>query len=265
MKRVRLLLSKINNILILFSAKQILLMAGVGLTLANMLLPAEAGDFDAPKYLGDKTMPDKQRQTDKETLTGGAPSVATSAELNVNKGDIQAQRKQPETDYQASYPFTADELWGKLLKLVDLPDGHVTKELVESIFGVTLMLDEEFLRKFHEHRYILKNQYMSLEFAESSATESSFEFKWGKTPGQSHLTFAFPPPGMCIDAHKIMPDIAQRGWEFIRESRRSRDVPRSSVYRKGKMGVLRLEFFPPENCLSGVVIYTIKKADQLVR
>lgn len=257
--------NKLNMPIISFAAKQIFLLAGAGLLLLNMLLPAVAGVLDEPNSFGDKTMSEAQKHADKETPIGRATSIATNTQQGADKGDAQPQKKQPEATNQTPYPFTADELWEKLLKVVELPEGHVTKEQVESIFGVTLKLDEEYLKKFQGHLYNLKTEYLYLGFVENSATESHFEFKWGQIPGQRRAVFPRPPSGMCIKALKIMPGIELRGWELKRETRNIRDILDRNDYRKGKMGVLRMEFFPRDNCLASIDIFTDKLADQFIR
>ena len=174
--------------------------------------------------------------------------------------DVQAN-----TSHEAPYPFTADELWEKLLKLIKLPDGYVAKEQVESVFGVTLNLDEEYLKKFQGHLYNYKTEYLYLGFIENSTSESHFQFMWGQIPGQRRAVFPRPPSGMCIDASKIIPSIVQRDWEIKQEVRNIRDILDRNIYRKGKMGVLRMEFFPRDNCLASIDIFTSKLADKLVR
>lgn len=234
----------------------------IGLLLANMLLPLEACASDTSNFLRDKTMSNIQKQADQKA------SIAVNIEQHANKRAAQVQVKQPETSYEAPYPFTADELWEKLLKVVELPDGYITKERVESIFGVTLKLDEESQKKYQKKVYYLKrgeNWYFDLGVSEYSETETDFYFGWGNTPGERPGLFPPPPPSMCINAFKIMPSIAQRGWNLKFESRMVHDIPNSNDYRKGKMGVLQIGFFPHDNCLVEIKIFATKNADQLVR
>ena len=175
-------------------------------------------------------MSDAQITTDKKA------SIVINKEQRVDKGVSQTQIKQQEENYKTPYPFTADELWGKLLQVVELPDGHVTKENVESIFGVTLKLDEDYLKKFHGYLYNLKDASIYLGYIENSATESHFRFEWGQIAGRRRAVFPRPPYGMCINALEIMPSIEKHGWVLKRETRNIRDLLNRNDYRKGEMG-----------------------------
>ncbi len=244
--------------LIIFSAKRIFSQIGLGLLLANMLFPLEAYAFDASNFLGDKTMSDIQKRADQKA------HIASNNEQHADVNDSNVQVKQPEASYEAPYPFTAEELWEKLLKVVDLPDGHVTKEGVEKIFGVTLKLDEEYLKKFHGYLYYLKDQYIYLTFIEKSETESHFQFEWAQRPGQHPIAFPHPPTGMCINALKITHGIEERGWELKLETRNMRDLLNRNDYRKGELGGLRMEFFPYDNCFASIDIYTNKLVSHFI-
>lgn len=221
---------------------------------------ATAGILLVSNSSGDNTMSNIQKQTTMTTEKGMVESKPHS-----NGASNQMLSKSASSNFEAPRPFTADELWEKILKLVELPDGYISKEQVESVFGVTLKLDEEYLKKFHGHLYSLKTQFIYLGFIENSATESHFKFEWGQTSGQRYVVSPRPPSGMCINAFKIMPSIAQRGWELTRESRNVRDLLDRNDYRKGKMGVLQMEFFPRENCMAKIDIFTDKLADQFFR
>ncbi len=195
-----------------------------------VLLFAGTKSFGSPDISGEKTMTDTQKQT-----------------------------------IQTSQQFTADELWEKLLKVVELPNGYVAREQVENIFGVTLTLDEQYLKKFHAPLYNIKDQPVYLGVVKDSAGDIYFKFEWGQMPGVRRTVFPRSPSGVCIDAYQIMPSITRNGWKLIRETRNIRDILDSNVYRKGETGILRMDFFPKDNCLASIDIYTSKIADQLAR
>lgn len=247
-----------NRHLILFAHRRIFLLILFGLLLTNMLLPMDAHAFDSSSYSGDKTMSDTLKQADQKT------PIVINMEQHPGKERSQAQIKQQEASYEAPYPFTAEELWEKLLKVVELPDGHVTKEQVEKIFGVTLKLDEDYLKKFHGYLYNLKDESINISFIEDSTTESHFRFEWGQIAGRHPAVFPSPPYGMCINSLELMPSIEKRGWALKRETRNIRDLLNSNDYRKGGMGVLRISFFPHDSCLASIDVFTSKLADQLV-
>lgn len=164
----------------------------------------------------------------------------------------------PEVSYKAPYPFTADELWEKLLKVAELPGGYVTKEQVGAIFEVTMKPNVEFLKQYHEKLYSLereKNWYFNMSVGDNKPAHSLFFFSWGNIPGQR--TAEFPPPspaGMCINVYKIRPNLQRLGWALKREARGTNQLPYSDSYRKGRIGVLTIEFFPSDNCLRSIRI-----------
>lgn len=171
----------------------------------------------------------------------------------------------PERGCPSPDPHTVVELLEKLLKVMELPNGHVTKQQVESIFGVTLTLDEEYLKKFDERLYSYKTQHVHIDYEAKSEVESLFMFEWGQISDQHPIPFSPPPRGMCMDANKFMSGIVQRGWVLKHESRVLRDIPYENVYRKDTMGILRMAFSPKDNCVLNLSISATNFAEQLVR
>jgi hypothetical protein len=190
------------------------------------------------------------------SIMGVAAQVSAAPESNSNQ--VSSDRnEQLEVSYKAPYSFTADELWGKILKVAERPDGYVTKEQVENIFGVTMKLDEEYLKQYHEKIYPLireKSWYFNMSIGENNPTRSFFYFNWGVTPGQRAVELSPPPQGMCIDVRKIGPALAQRGWSLKREIKGANGLPDSNSYRKIKWGLLTVEFYPADYCLRSIRI-----------
>ena len=159
--------------------------------------------------------------------------------------------------YQAPYPFTADELRAKLLKVVEMSKDSVRKEQVERIFGITLLQQNpsERLGDKTPNHFVAGggNWYFNLRVTAISATESRFYFGWSQTPGQAQVAFPPPPSGMCVDTSKILPIIEQHGWK-LRDKIRVHDLPPTNVYRKGKRGMLVIDFQPQTNCLVSIQI-----------
>ncbi|MDD2686400.1 MAG: hypothetical protein PHY62_09605 [Gallionella sp.] len=198
-----------------------------------VLLFVGTKSFGSPDISGEKTMTDTQKQT-----------------------------------IQTSQQFTADELWEKLLKVVELPNGYVTKEQLESIFGVKLNLEEKkpYPNSYRGKRYQVSddlNFYMHI--IDNGPTDSSFFFGWKSPSEERFVVFPRPPSGICINAIETMPNIAQRGWELKRETRDIRDILDWNDYRKGESGVLKIEFFPRDHCLASIRMFTSKDADFWVR
>jgi hypothetical protein len=186
---------------------------------------------------------------------------AVAAEVTAAPGNQSNQassdKKQPsEISYKAPYPFTADELWEKLLKVAEQPEGYVTKQQSENIFGTAMKLNEGFLKQYHEKIYSLereKNWYFNMSVGDNRPARSFFFFSWGDIPGQRSAEFPPPPPqGMCINVYMIRPSLQRRGWVLRREARGTDQLPYGDTYRKGRIGVLTIEFFPSDNCLRSI-------------
>jgi hypothetical protein len=190
-------------------------------------------------------------------LLGVAVDVSAVPESKSGQAAL-ANSAQPQPTYKAPYPFTADELWEKILKVAEQPEGYVTKEQVSGIFDVTMDMDQEYLKQFHEKIYPLireKSWYFNMSVGENTPVRSFFYFSWGEIPGQHSAEFPPPPPqGMCINTYKIRPNLQRLGWVLMREARGTDEHPYSDSYRKGRIGVLTIEFFPSDNCLRSIRI-----------
>jgi hypothetical protein len=185
-------------------------------------------------------------------LFGIVAQVAATPE-NDSKQASPDKKMMPEATYTAPYPFTDDELWEKMLKVADQPNGYVTKEQVDKIFGTNMKLNGEFLKQYHEKIYSLirgENWYFNMSVGENKPARSLFFFSWGDIPGQRSVENPPPPPsGMCINVYKIRPNLWRRGWALRREVRGTSESIYSDTYRKGRIGVLKIEFLPSDNCL----------------
>lgn len=197
-------------------------------------------------------------------LLGIAVDVYAAPESSPSQVPL-AKSEQPPPTYKAPYPFTVDELWEKILKVAEQPEGYVTKEQVENIFGTKTKLNEEFLKQYHEKIYSLEREidwYFNMSVGENRPARSFFFFSWGEVPGQRSAEFPPPPPpGMCINVYKIRPDLPSRGWLLRREDKGTNELY-SDSYRKGRVGVLTIEFFPSDNCLRSIRISASPSAAQ---
>ena len=203
-----------------------------------------------------------------------APTTPYDKASNPTEAMGEGQRaptvSQEQQTFEAPYPFTPDELWQKLLKVVELPEGHVTKQQVESIFDVRLQLIDQTNWQFKTDypRYSVergRDWYFDLVLAEESPTLSHFHFRWGQDPGRKkNIPFPPPPHSMCIVASNIMPDIEQRGWKLKYEHRLINYPPYSNTYTKGKLGKMELVFSSePDDCLLSVHVAVVRKPDKV--
>jgi hypothetical protein len=192
------------------------------------------------------------------SVFGFAAQVNAGPENNSNLASPD-KKEQQAVSYTAPYPFTANELWEKILKVADQPEGYVTKDQVDKIFGTKMELNEEFLNRYHEKIYTLireKNWYFNLTAGENVPSRSLFFFSWGDEPGQRSAESPPPPPtGMCINIYTIRPDLKRRGWILRQEVRGTSEPIYSDTYRTGgRYGVLKIEFLPADNCLRTIRI-----------
>lgn len=193
-------------------------------------------------------------------------STETFAVPESNSNQSASDKKEPSgSSYQAPYPFTVDELWGEILQVAGQPNGYVTKEQVENIFGVTMKLDEEFLKQYHAKVYTLtrgKSWYFNMSIGDNMPTRSLFFFNWGDKPEKHTVVFLPPPENMCIDVNKIGPALTKNGWSLRQENKGVDGSPDSNSYRKLKFGILTVEFFPSDNCLQTIKIISSKTANE---
>lgn len=192
-------------------------------------------------------------------MSGVLPAAAGEPNtVNSSNGERSTRLQGPALapNFKPRYPFTVDEFWGKILRVAAMPDGHVTREQVERIFGAKLKLIEKATEESHFNIYGVHREmgwYFDMGLSEMSARESRFYFEWGFPPGIVSGGFAPPPAGMCIDERKVDSGLAASGWKLVGKSR-DLDIPDSNQYRKGKAGAIEVGFIRPEECLLYIVI-----------
>ena len=181
--------------------------------------------------------------------------------------DTAAQEPNVRPHFHGPYPFSADELMEKILEVAKLPEGYVTKEQVENIFGVKLPPAAR--RPFNPQKKgdptgdpmpyeteAGKDWYFNVSSFNPSETESVFYFTWGDLRHEKVGALHEPPAGMCINVNKAAPEIEKLGWVLDEEYRDKRYFHGNS-YRKGKLGHLRIDagnFNSDKNCLTEVYI-----------
>ncbi len=208
--------------------------------------------------------------TQKQAIIHDIPAGSTLAAT----GD--AESKPPSPDYQGKPPFSANELWARVLKIVELPEGAITKEFVERVFAVKLKTEQPALSTSGQktlHRYIARrgdNWYFDITVTDNGNGLMDFNFDFAGVP--------------CIKADEITPSIEQSGWRLIGEERvqwphnpgssASSALPPKSpplmfpddrnIYRKGKIGALYLTFaHEAASCVLYISILTNPALDKM--
>lgn len=154
--------------------------------------------------------------------------------------------------FDLPFPFTADELTEKLLKVLDSPEGFISKEQVETIFNMSLPELDRSNRVNPADKSKMfgvwgkKNWYFDLIIGDNNLQRSHFGFGWGKPAGEERVSFQIPP--MCIDPHKMMRAIEQRGWK-LRYETRLQDTPHVNIYSQGISGKVMLIFSKDNKCV----------------
>jgi hypothetical protein len=136
-------------------------------------------------------------------------------EITNTNSEMTATNSTP-TSFAAPYPFTAEELWQNMLKIIALPEGYVTKADVEKIFKVQLRLSESFFKTDKQQYYIVRNGidwHFDLSVLKSASKQSNFFFSWGHAPKQPYIAFQPAPENMCIKAKDALPAIEALGWQ----------------------------------------------------
>ena len=113
--------------------------------LGYLMTPEQAVPFGVALSLEENKISDTRKSQNHAVQKSSVESI-NQIESNVAQSassDIASNKTETAKTFEAPYPFTADELWENILKVVDLPEGYATKEQVENIFGVTLKLNEE--------------------------------------------------------------------------------------------------------------------------
>ncbi len=177
------------------------------------------------------------------------------------------QAPPPARKYGPPYPFTAEELWQKILKVAALPEGHVTREQVERIFGIKLPLDADAAKVNHSSIYAVTRGvgwYFDMSVMENGKRQSRFTFAWGQARGPNALDY--PPSGMCIGMDKVRADITTRGWKladtsggrFYIAQNTWEEIPYSDTYKIGQRSMLMVDFSggsSSDRCMGSIAIF----------
>jgi len=150
--------------------------------------------------------------------------------------------------YQAPYPFTAQELWTKILKVTALPDGDLGKSQIEDSFGVMLKpLSNPITERTIYRATAGKDWYFSLwlDPGKHKGSTAFFFFNWTNEISSSG---EFPPAGMCIKAGDVKSSLLNQGW-VIQNSEIDSFEDR---YQKGATSVLRIPFDATMKCIKAV-------------
>ena len=141
-------------------------------------------------------------------LDGFAQSVfAERSSAGMSNSNIEQSK-----NFEPPYPFTGDELWGKLLNVIMLSPEGVTDSGIEKILGVQFtkikLSDDEYVGELKNGR----NWYFYMNLSQTKTKVSNILFTWKYTVP---LQMSRPPTGMCIDANRIKNDLEKNGWRLI--------------------------------------------------
>lgn len=192
-----------------------------------------------------------------------APAPTANANKKTGEVDMsnshEIENEAKSNPFDAPYPFTANEFAEKLLKVLNSPDGFISKEQVEAIFNVSLPeLDssKRFDLKDKSKLFGLtggKDWYFTLLVGDNSIQDSYFVFEWAKPPGINTSRFLEAPKDMCIDPLIMMKGIEQRGWKLKSERRIiDQPIPFANYYRQGIQGGIHLTISRRTKCLLGI-------------
>jgi len=133
-------------------------------------------------------------------------SQTNTMERNNNISDVK-----PSGKFQPPYPFTANELWEKLLQIIAIPSGEITGSKVENILGVQLA--KQFVNPKVKPALVLhqgQNWYFDFYLAhDEKGSITAMGFRWNSD------LLSQPPAGMCIDEDQIRKDMEALGWSFM--------------------------------------------------
>jgi hypothetical protein len=179
-------------------------------------------------------------------ISGGATNVMAQPSVSQPVGP------QPET-LKPLYPFTPDELWARLLRIIALPDGEITPVAVDEALEVKLHLRNN---TNIESAYVsygaiaFKDGYFDVYLLGKKNKRFSFSFSWGHDPRLPYSSIPEIPPDMCIPITSSDSVIRSAGWTF--STRYKSDV---EYVRNGKSRLfLTFRGNSGNRCLSGVVI-----------
>lgn len=160
--------------------------------------------------------------------------------------------------FEAPYPFTPEELWQNMLKIIALPEGYVTNTDVDNAFNIQLKFDEEFLtnkrnyfRSYYTSHYSVQrgvDWYFPIGVFEginptTKEKQSHFIFHWGQPLNKPAIPFQSAPENMCIKAQSVLPAIEALGWsEEYDLWDTTHGHPPGKQYGKGKRGKLVVDF-----------------------
>lgn len=154
--------------------------------------------------------------------------------------------------YKAPYPFTAQELWDKLLKITALSDGYISQAQIETALGTSLHVDADMISYSKDPALTTTagvNWYFGLRLIPSTLfgqSSSQLYFDWADSSIQA------PPDGMCINANDIKSSLFAQGWIVDSKDNEDGVILSRSEYKKGKdkaVSFLVISFDPTTRCI----------------
>lgn len=171
------------------------------------------------------------------------------------EGQSHSRRLTDDSLYKPPYPFSADELWARILKVISSPKAHVSTAQVENIFNISLPQNAKSDNPSSHLAKQGQDWYFNIKVDELSATRSSFRLDWGA----DDIYTADPlPDDICLVVGKKRQEIEQFGWKFLNNfyTPPPGGLPEYFYFRKGKRAVLRIGFDMLNHCISEIAMYS---------
>jgi len=145
-------------------------------------------------------------------LFAGLSTQATWAQSGRENSRHDREEESQDARFRPPYPFSSDELMGKLLRVLILPEGHVTREQAEAAFGIRIPKEREIF--FNEPRqpgvhYLAKageDWYFSVGVIEGIGEKSLsiFSLQMGRS--------GIEDSSACLSEKMMSTALAQSGW-----------------------------------------------------
>jgi hypothetical protein len=194
-------------------------------------------------------------------LSAGFSTQATWAQSGRENSRYDNEEKSQDARFRPPYPFSSDELMGKLLRVLILPEGHVTREQAEAAFGIKIPKERGV---FNEPRqpgvhYLAKagaDWYFSVGVIEGIGEKSLsiFSLQMGRS--------GIEDSSACLSEKMMSAALAKSGW-ILEEAPPIQQGLLGSFkrYSKEKFGKAILNFATqgPVTCIEEFGIYNDRR------
>lgn len=194
-------------------------------------------------------------------LFAGFSTQATWAKSGRENSRHENEEESQSTRIPPSYPFSSNELMSKLLRVLILPEGHITREQAEAAFGIKIPKEKGI---FNEPRqpgvhYLAKagvDWYFSVGLIEGIGEKSLsiFSLQMGRS--------GIEDSSACLSEEAMSSALAKSGWILEEVPPIQQGLLGSfKLYSKGKFGKAILNFVTqgPVTCIEEFGIYNDRR------